>query len=263
MEAPGGDGWGEIEELEYPACTAAPALPAWNGWEETDEGGAAELAPEPGGERYQRLAAGASDFGAKEEVRQSYEAGRERGRQEGRHAEREAQVARLAADEARRKQQIAALTAHFAEEGDRFLHEVEQQVVKLALAIAARVLRREAQMDPLLLTGAVRVALGQLAASSEVHLQVPAKEADLWTETMALVPHLAVKAIVVPQEGMCPGDCIIESKAGTVDLGVRSQLAEIERGFFDRAGSVASEDVIPDARVSNTARPAAGDRVPA
>ena len=38
-------------------------------------------------------------------------------------------------------------------------------MVKLALAIAARILRREAQTDPLLLTGAVRVALGQLAAT--------------------------------------------------------------------------------------------------
>jgi len=36
---------------------------------------------------------------------------------------------------------------------------VEHEVVKLALAVAARILRREAQMDPLLLTGAVRVAL--------------------------------------------------------------------------------------------------------
>ncbi len=33
------------------------------------------------------------------------------------------------------------------------------------------------------------------------------------------------------------GDCVIESQVGTVDLGVRSQLGEIERGFFDRPGS--------------------------
>ena len=91
-------------------------------------------------------------------------------------------------------------------------------------------------MDPLLLTGAVRVALGQLAATSEVRLRVPAKEADLWTETMALLPNLAVKPLVVADEGMRLGDCVIESKVGTVDLGVRAQLSEIERGFFDRAG---------------------------
>ena len=33
------------------------------------------------------------------------------------------------------------------------------------------------------------------------------------------------------------GDCMIESKVGTVDLGIRAQLGEIERGFFDRAGA--------------------------
>ena len=122
------------------------------------------------------------------------------------------------------------------QERDRFLHAVEQEVVKLALAVAARILRREAQMDPLLLTGAVRVALGQLAGSSEVRLRVPAAEADLWKETIALVPNLAMKPVVVAGEGMRLGDCVIESKVGTVDLGVRSQLGEIERGFFDRAG---------------------------
>jgi flagellar assembly protein FliH len=36
---------------------------------------------------------------------------------------------------------------------------------------------------------------------------------------------------------MLLGECVIESKVGTVDLGIRSQLGEIERGFFDRPGS--------------------------
>ncbi len=121
-----------------------------------------------------------------EEARRSFEAGRERGRQEGRQAEREAQAAALAAEEERHKRQLAALVERFAEERDRYLQAVEQEVVKLALAVAARILRREAQMDPLLLTGAVRVALGQLAASSEVRLRVPAAELELWTEAIAL-----------------------------------------------------------------------------
>ena len=139
-------------------------------------------------------------------------------------------------EEERRKRQLAGLVESFTRERDRFLQAVEQEVVKLALAVAARILRREAQMDPLLLTGAVRVALGQLAGSSEVRLRVPAAEVDLWKETIALVPNLAMKPAVVAGEGMRLGDCVIESKVGTVDLGVRSQLGEIERGFFDRAG---------------------------
>jgi flagellar assembly protein FliH len=113
---------------------------------------------------------------------------------------------------------------------------VEHEVVKLALAVAARILRREAQMDPLLLTGAVRVALGQLSGSTQVRLYVPAAELDLWTEAIALLPNLAVKPAVLAGEGMRLGDCKIETDLGTVDLGIRFQLGEIERGFFDRAG---------------------------
>ena len=62
----------------------------------------------------------------------------------------------------------------------------------------------------------------------------------MWTETIALVPNLTLKPAVVAGEGMRLGDCVIESKVGTVDLGMRSQLGEIERGFFDRAGASAA-----------------------
>jgi flagellar assembly protein FliH len=65
---------------------------------------------------------------------------------------------------------------------------------------------------------------------------VPPAELDLWAETIALLPKLRVKPTVVPGEGMRLGDCAIETELGTVDMGIRAQLGEIERGFFDRAG---------------------------
>jgi flagellar assembly protein FliH len=99
-----------------------------------------------------------------EETRRFFESGRERGSQEGRQAEREEQAASQAAAEQQRTRQAAGLIESFTLERDRYLQTVEQEVVKLALAVAARILRREAQMDPLLLSGAVRVALGQLSA---------------------------------------------------------------------------------------------------
>jgi flagellar assembly protein FliH len=172
-----------------------------------------------------------------EETRRSFEAGRERGRQEGRQAEHEAQAASQSAADEKRRRQATELIASFTEERDRYLSVVEHEVVNLALAVAARILRREAQMDPLLLTGAVRVALGQLSGSTQARLLVPAAELDLWSEAIALVPNLAVKPVVVAGEGMLLGDCVIETKLGSVDLGIRAQLGEIERGFFDRAGS--------------------------
>ena len=212
-------------------------MPAWDGWVEAPASGAAAEPTHDGARSARARAANAAfDERLAEETHRSFETGRERGREEGRQAEREAQAAALAAEEERRKRQLAGLIESFTQERDRFLHAVEQEVVKLALAVAARILRREAQMDPLLLTGAVRVALGQLAGASEVRLRVPAADVDLWTETIALVPNLTMKPAIEAGEGMRLGDCVVESNVGTVDLGVRSQLGEIERGFFDRAG---------------------------
>ncbi|MDR3751735.1 MAG: FliH/SctL family protein [Terracidiphilus sp.] len=226
-----------IEVFEYPADPNAPALPEWNGWADeaqtsTREEPAHAHAKEAreasvSAEQQQRLA---------EETRRSFEAGRERGRQEGRQVERETQAAAQVGAEQRRVQQAAALIESFAEERDRYLQAVEHEVVELALAVAARILRREAQMDPLLLTGAVRVALGQLSGSTEVRLRVPAADLDLWTEAVALLPNLALKPALAAGEGMRLGDCVIETALGSVDLGIRAQLGEIERGFFDRAG---------------------------
>jgi flagellar assembly protein FliH len=171
-----------------------------------------------------------------EETQRSFEAGREKGRAEGMRAEREAQTGTVTAANVRRTRQGIELIEAFAQERDRYLHQVEREVVELALAVAARILRREAQMDPLLLTGAVRVALGQLSGSTEVRVRVPAGDLDLWKETLAVLPNLRVKPQLAAGEGMRLGDCVIETELGSVDLGVRAQLGEIERGFFDRAG---------------------------
>lgn len=225
-----GPGW-QIETLEYPSCPGVPLLPAWEGWAEAeDRASATSVQPIEASEM------SGEDHAAA--VQRAFESGRERGRLEGNQAERDAYAASMAAEAERYKRQLGAIAMQFAEARDRYLNAVESEVVKLSLAVAARVLRREAQMDPLLLSGAVRVALGQLSATTEARMLVPPAELDLWREAIAHVPNLSLKPKVEAGEGMRPGDCMIESKVGNVDLGVRAQLAEIEHGFFDRAGTL-------------------------
>jgi flagellar assembly protein FliH len=237
-----------IEVFEYPSDPNAPYRPPAQGWMVDNAEAGSESAAGATAAFEQRLA---------EETRRGFEAGRASGREEQRKA---AAIEQAAARE-REKRQLAALTESFALERDRYLHAVEQEVVRLALAVAARILRREAQMDPLLLTGAVRVALGQLSASTEVRLRVPAGDLALWTEAIALLPNPAVKPALVGDEGLRLGECLIETELGSVDLGVRSQLGEIERGFFDRAGAAPpaleannTRDPVRDA-ARDTARP--------
>jgi flagellar assembly protein FliH len=228
---------GCIEIFEYPTDPHAPLAADWDGWAGAQQPAPVAAVQDSDGTRFETRVYAEFDQRLIEETRKSFEAGCARGRQEGQQAEREAQAKTQAAAEEKRTQQARALMENFAQERDRYFHAVEREVVELALAVAARILRRESQMDPLLLTGAVRVALGQLAGSAQVRLRVPQEELELWTEAMALLPNLALKPTVVSGEGMRVGECAIETEMGSVDLGIRAQLGEIERGFFDRAGN--------------------------
>ena len=225
----------QVRKFEYPAMPFVPVILEGLGLAAVPSEDFPAISGPPGGDQHPQVNDRAVDLS--EELRRALASGREQGLEEGRRLERESQAAALRTAEVQRKQQALTLVQEFAAERDRYLAAVENEVVKLALAIAARILRREAQMDPLLLTGAVRVALGQLSGDTGVKIKVPPAELSLWQESVALFPNLAVKPQVLPGEGMRIGDCAIETELGSVDLGIRSQLGEIERGFFDRTGN--------------------------
>jgi flagellar assembly protein FliH len=153
-------------------------------------------------------------------------------------------------DQAAWRGQCAALLKEAVDEfrahRDEYVAQVEREVVRLALAIAERILHRELQLDPLLLSGAVRVALGQLAESTEVHLRVPTEQKDMWTEMVRLMPGLSIRPEVRGDEHLQAGEVGLETNLGTVDLGMLAQLEEIERGFFDQVVSRGSKEIVVD-----------------
>ena len=78
----------------------------------------------------------------------------------------------------------ASCAKSFVQERSKYFAAVEAEVVKLALAIAARVLHREAKMDPLLLAASVRVALDKVAEDSTTVLRVPLDAVEMWREVV-------------------------------------------------------------------------------
>jgi flagellar assembly protein FliH len=226
------------ERFEYPPIPNHP-FPAWEGiciaFSESDQ----NLVPLP----QPSVAPPASAISEPDreaslrEVSTAIENGRTQGIEEGRMLEREAQREVRAAADRQRFRQAAALAEEFARERHAYSLRVEPEVVKLALEIAERILRREVQLDPLMLTGAVRVALGQLSNAARVRLRVPSADLTLWSEAMAHMPNLVVRPEVLAVDEMQAGDCVVEAEVGSVDLGFPAQLHEIERSFFDRSSA--------------------------
>jgi flagellar assembly protein FliH len=120
----------------------------------------------------------------------------------------------------------------FQTEREDYFSRIEPEVVQLALAIAKKILHREAQIDPLLLTGLVHVALEKLDAGTHVRLRVPPVDTHFWNEFFArstgtLVPELLGDP-ALPQ-----GECLLETEIGSTQISLETQLKEIEQGFFD------------------------------
>jgi flagellar assembly protein FliH len=188
-----------------------------------------ELPPDPGpggilsGENNDLASGGA------EALRSREAAAREAGRQEGEAKARglyDAHVAEI-------RESVRAAIADFARQRTRYFEQVETEVVQLALSIARKVLHREAQVDPLLLAGMVRVALGKVESGTKVVVHVSPHQVSECRTYFA--QHMEARDVpeVVEDSHLLPDHCLLETVLGTTELGVEVQLKEIEQGLLD------------------------------
>ena len=125
--------------------------------------------------------------------------------------------------------QVERVLREFAVERAWYFSEVEGEVVRLALALAAKVLAREVQADPTHLRAVARAALSRVQDGSQAVLRVRPEAVDAWRA--ALAGEGEGKVEVLEDLALGDGDCVVETSVGRVELGVAVQLGEIERGF--------------------------------
>lgn len=130
---------------------------------------------------------------------------------------------------AEERRRVDRLKVEFARDRQRFFAAAESQVVRLALAVAGRILSREVASDGLHLRATVKAALARVQDSSVTTLRVAPEEVEAWATLFQR--SSAGKVKVVGDERMSKGECVLETTVGRVELGVEVQLAEIERGF--------------------------------
>jgi flagellar assembly protein FliH len=133
--------------------------------------------------------------------------------------------------QAEREPIAAALAAFEAQRGEYFAR-VEAEVVRLSLAIAAKILHREAQVDPMLLAALVRITIEKMHEGSSVTVRVGAGRSKRWKEYFAGQPSVAHVEVTEDAE-LSDHDCVLETELGSANFGLDTQLKEVEQGFFD------------------------------
>ncbi len=164
-----------------------------------------------------------------QEIAAAVKAARQQGLQEG-MAQANAAAAQ-ALDEERLA--LGQALGDFAGQQSDYFRRVESEAVRLALSIARKILHREAQMDPLLLAGVIRVALDQMQAGSRLVLRTSPESASSWSEFCAKNLASDREVEVVPDSSLKNHQCVLQAEVGSTEVSLDAQLNEIESGFFD------------------------------
>jgi flagellar assembly protein FliH len=127
---------------------------------------------------------------------------------------------------------IGATVKAFETQRTEYFAKVETEVVKLALSIAAKILHREAQVDPMLVAALVRIAIEKMREGSSVTVRVSPSRVQRWREYFAGQAHVA-RIDVVEDAELNEHDCLLETELGVANFGLDTQLKEVEQGFFD------------------------------
>jgi flagellar assembly protein FliH len=117
----------------------------------------------------------------------------------------------------------------------RLRQEAEGDLLKLALAIAQRVLRREMVVDPEAMHGLVLGALEKLQGQEICRVKTHPSHATALRSWLTSGGASGGGPVEVIADSSCvPGDIVFETERGNLDASVDSQLREIERGLADR-----------------------------
>ncbi|HVT99994.1 MAG TPA: FliH/SctL family protein [Acidobacteriaceae bacterium] len=127
---------------------------------------------------------------------------------------------------------IAKSVQEFAQQRNDYFTKVEAEIVQLSLSIAAKILHREAQVDPMLVATLVRMAAERMRDQSAVTIRVATGRAASWAQYFSGRPNLDHVQILEDAQ-LGPDDCLLQTELGSANFSLDAQLKEVEQGFFD------------------------------
>jgi flagellar assembly protein FliH len=127
---------------------------------------------------------------------------------------------------------VAEALKAFDVQRTEYFARVEAEVVQLALAIAAKILHREAQVDPMLVATLVKMTIDKMREGSSVTVRVGIGRAARWKQYFAAQANGA-RVEITEDATLSDHDCVLETELGVANFGLDTQLKEVEQGFFD------------------------------
>jgi flagellar assembly protein FliH len=139
-------------------------------------------------------------------------------------------------------QRLAETVAGIADLREGVLRRSERELVRLALAMAQRVVRREVDIDRELLSVMARTAIDRLGENAVATIHLHPADCD------AVREHGGADASgldVVADVNVPRGGCLIRSALGTIDAGIDAQMRELARALLGDETGQEEPDGLP------------------
>lgn len=129
---------------------------------------------------------------------------------------------------------IAEMARRAVIDRDQMVRSAQRDLVALALAVAAKVIRREVAVDPSVVLSVVESALQRMPLETQARILVNPEDLDLvsarWTGLAGSI-SLGCEVEIAGDERVERGGCIIDSRGGMLDSRIETQLARIAESF--------------------------------
>lgn len=208
-----------VSGIEWPSADSARPF----------EGGSSRLAGAPYPDQNGDLAALKAELeSARAETSQRVQEAFAAGKREGDALARQAVDERLESELGK----LRGLLQELNLAGPKLRRQAEEELVRLSVAVARRILHRELTVDPSALQGLVKAAFDRLDRREIKEIRT---DADSVANVKKIVEGLGAPGSVkvVADATLRPGSLVIEVPRGQLDASVETQLVEIERGFVD------------------------------
>lgn len=119
---------------------------------------------------------------------------------------------------------------------EKVVREAEDELIKLIMMVARKVILREVSQDRRILSNVVQAAIEGLSARAEIVIRLNPDDYALVTtsgEEYLRKELLNDRMQLKPDSIVLPGSCQIDTEMGTIDAGIDAQLDEIYRRLLE------------------------------
>jgi flagellar assembly protein FliH len=133
---------------------------------------------------------------------------------------------------------LQSVSESLARERERWLSEWEASAVRISVAIAEKIVRREIQRHSEVPIELVREALRLITSNAQLRIRMCPDDVERigdFRQQFASVLAGVAELTIIPDAAVSPGGCLLESEHGLIDARIETQLDRIYAELTGRA----------------------------